>query len=95
MSMKMLTNMADNDNDNDNEIFFIAKRYTVHHQHIDKGNNTYHMCEKYKPGKGGLKPWLMICNIIWENATLKLFCKFGPLKWNPCWLIMLNELIWY
>ena len=53
----------DNDNDNDNEIFFIAKRYTVHHQHIDKGNNTYHMCEKYKPGKGGLKPWLMCPNI--------------------------------
>ena len=48
---------------NDNEIFFIAKRYTVHHQHIDKGNNTYHMCEKYKPGKGGLKPWLMCPNI--------------------------------
>ena len=53
----------DNDNDNDNEIFFIAKRYTVHHQHIDKGNNTYHMCEKYKPGKGGLKPLLMCPNI--------------------------------
>ena len=33
--------------------------------------------------------WL-ICNTIWENAMLKLFCKFGPLKWNPCWLIMLN-----
>ena len=31
------------DNDNDNEIFFIAKRYTVHHQHIDKGNNTSHV----------------------------------------------------
>ena len=29
-----------------------------------------------------------------KNAMLKLFCKFGPLKWNPCWLIMLNELIW-
>ena len=38
---------------------------------------------------------VILPNIIWENATLKLFCKFGPLKWNPCWLIMLNELIWY
>ena len=38
--------------------------------------------------------WL-ICNTIWENAMLKLFCKFGPLKWNPCWLIMLNELVWH
>ena len=38
--------------------------------------------------------WL-ICNTIWENAMLKLFCKSGPLKWNPCWLIMLNELIWH
>ena len=29
-----------------------------------------------------------------NNAMLKLFYKFGPLKWNSCWLIMLSELIW-
>ena len=30
-----------------------------------------------------------------DVAMLKLFCKFGPLKLNLCWLIMLNELIWH
>ena len=56
MSQAEVSSMANfNDNDDDNEIFFIAKWYTVHHQEIDKGNNTYHMCEKYKPGKWGLE----------------------------------------
>ena len=31
------------------------------------------------------------CNTILGNAALKLSCKFGELKWNPCWLIMLTS----
>ena len=38
-------------------IFYIAKRYTVHNQLIDKGNNTQHECEKYKPGQRDMGPW--------------------------------------
>ena len=29
------------------------------------------------------------------SGMLKLFCKFSPLKSNPRWLIMLNELNWH
>ena len=31
------------------------------------------------------------CNTILGNAALKLSCKFGELKWNPNWLIMLTS----
>ena len=35
-------------------------------------------------------PIWLICNTLRDNAMLKLSCKFGELKWNPCWLIMLT-----
>ena len=34
--------------------------------------------------------WL-ICNIIWENATLKLSWKFCESKWYPYWVIVLTS----
>ena len=30
-------------------------------------------------------------NTIQDNAMLKLSCKFGESKWNPCWLIVLTS----
>ena len=33
-------------------------------------------------------PIWLICNTLWDNAMLKLSCKFGETKWNLCWLII-------